>query len=70
MLAVTGTLSDMTDGGCHEAEYFCTDLYIADGVEDRQFIPAMVMGDAPIADSVGDQRSGRRALRRAQNVQF
>jgi len=49
MLAVTGTLSDMTDGGCHEAEYFCTDLYIADGVEDRQFIPAMVMGDAPIA---------------------
>jgi hypothetical protein len=38
--------------GCHETEYFCTGLYIADGVEDRQFIPAMVMGDAPNADSV------------------
>ena len=36
--------------GCHETEYFCTDLYIADGVEDRQFIPAMVMGDAPNAE--------------------
>jgi hypothetical protein len=38
--------------GCHETEYFCTGLYITDGVEDRQFIPAMVMGDAPNAESV------------------
>ncbi len=52
----------MPNSGCHETEYFCTALYIIYGAEDRQFIHAAVMGDAPTR-RVGLcwQRGGRHA---------
>jgi hypothetical protein len=55
-------LPHMPNSGCHETEYFCTALYIIYGAEDRQFIHAAVMGDAPTR-RVGLcwQRGGRHA---------